>query len=246
VYASPQDGTASDDGSIAASSKTTEPAPLNKQHASAPSASSDQRYPSISEAMDTRPTSIQWPATPAPEVGDPMQTLSPQSNYSNSTGYGTEVAPLRWFGLLAGDAVQGSFEAPIVEPLNDATLARQEEIYASQDERHGPSQQHVRFAEGAALQNPSKLLQISALSPHSMNSSTDERQYWQSGEPIQLKDHEVCINFAASTICLLTRLQFDIFQRFVTGVSLWIDLYDPMKHFSTMVPHLALYNGASE
>lgn len=35
--------------------------------------------------------------------------------------------------------------------------------------------------------------------------SVDERQYWQSPEPLQLKDHE-----------------YDIFQRFVTGVSLWV------------------------
>jgi len=33
-----------------------------------------------------------------------------------------------------------------------------------------------------------------------------------------------------------------MFQRFVTGVSLWIDLFDPLRHISTFVPHLALHN----
>jgi len=28
----------------------------------------------------------------------------------------------------------------------------------------------------------------------------------------------------------------------VSGVSLWIDLLDPLKHFSTFIPHLAMRN----
>lgn len=76
-----------------------------------------------------------------------------------------------------------------------------------------------------ALQNPSKLLQISAISPAPLNGATDERQFWQAPEPLQLKGHE-----------------YDMFERFVNGVSSWIDLFDPMKHFSTLVPHLALQN----
>lgn len=90
------------------------------------------------------------------------------------------------------------------------------------------SQPPGAFAEAVALQNPSKLLQISAISPAPLNGSngpTDERQFWQAVEPLQLKGHE-----------------FDIFERFVDGVSSWIDLFDPMKHFSTFVPHLALRN----
>lgn len=152
---------------------------------------------------------------------------SPQSNYSNSTGYGTEVAPLRWFGLLAGDA--GSLDPTSLETLGDAALARRYELHPDgatvADPRRPIGPPHNGFAEGVALQNPSKLLQISALSPHPLNADGDERQFWQAAEPVQLKDHE-----------------FDIFQRFVTGVSLWIDLFDPRKYFSTFVPHLAMRN----
>lgn len=78
------------------------------------------------------------------------------------------------------------------------------------------------------MQSASKLLQISAISPVPLNGasgSIDERQFWQASEAMQLKDHE-----------------FDIFQRFVTGISLWIDLFDARKHFSTLIPHLALHN----
>ncbi|CAK4031200.1 Zn(II)2Cys6 transcription factor like [Lecanosticta acicola] len=193
-------------------------------------ASSPYRRPqtSFSSASEphTRKSSIsarQWPTTPTED----LQMTSPQSNYSNSTGYGTEVAPLRWFGLLAGDA--GSLDPTSLETLGDAALARRRcELHphgvAVSDSRRA-SQPLPGLAEGVALQNPSKLLQISAISPQPLNGDVDERQFWQAAEPVQLKDHE-----------------YDIFQRFVTGVSLWIDLFDPRKYFSAFVPHLAMRN----
>lgn len=159
-----------------------------------------------------------------------MQILSPQSTYS-STGYGTEVAPLRWFGLLATDATDVSLDLPSLESLSENALAQRYRVHSdgvSAHELHSPSQTPAALAQGLALQNPSQLLQVSAISPYqtgNQDGATGEKQFWQSPEPIQLKDHE-----------------HDMFQRFVTGVSLWIDLFDPLKHFSTFVPHLALHN----
>lgn len=156
----------------------------------------------------------QW--TPTATVDDTLQIPSPQSNYSNSTGYGTEVAPLRWFGLLAGDAANGSLDLPSLDNLSDAALAHLQTSKPST-----PS-----IGEGLTLQSASRLLQISAVSPANGGSEiVDERQYWQAREAVTLKDHE-----------------YDMFQRFVTGVSQWIDLFDPLKHFSTFVPHLAIHN----
>jgi hypothetical protein len=142
------------------------------------------------------------------------------------------VAPLRWFGLLAGDAAAaGSLHVPIpsLETLGDAALVHRQDTHPDRlgAKNHRPAI-HPGFPEGLASHNPSKLLQIAALSPTPPVGSSgvvDERQFWQSTEPIQLKDHEN-----------------DLFQRFVNGVSLWIDLFDPLKHFSTFVPHLALRN----
>jgi len=73
---------------------------------------SHQSHPSFSSSTAPTPQvpqTQQWPATPGPATSpeESFHVLSPQSSYSNSTGYGTEVAPLRWFGLLAGDAVDG-------------------------------------------------------------------------------------------------------------------------------------------
>lgn len=184
---------------------------------------------SFSSSTDNRqPTSNPWPTTPTAD--DSLHILSPQSTYS-SAGYGTEVAPLRWFGLLATDAADVSLDLPALENLSENALAQRYRVHpdgVSVHELHTPSQTPAALAQGVALQNPSKLLQISALSPlppNTQQGGVDERQYWQSSQPIQLKDHEN-----------------DMFQRFVTGISLWIDLFDPLKHFSTFVPHLALQN----
>lgn len=201
--------------------------------------SSDQSTPTLqqqhshhgsfsSSTGDRRPTSDPWPTTPTTD--DPLPILSPQSTYS-SVGYGTEVAPLRWFGLLATDAADVSLDLPALETLSENALAQRYNVHpdgVSVHDLHKPSQTPAAFAQGLALQNPSKLLQVSALSPlpsNNQDNSVDETQYWQSPEPIQLRDHE-----------------HDMFQRFVTGVSSWIDLFDPLKHFSTFVPHLALRN----
>ena len=184
---------------------------------------------SLSSAVDARRTSSnQWPTTPTGD--DALQITSPHSAYSSS-GYGTEVAPLRWLGLLAGDASEVSLDLPSLESLSENALAQRYRVHpdgVSIHELHNPSQSPAALAEGIASQNPSRLLQISALSPLSSSNQVggaDERQFWQAPEPIVLKDHE-----------------HDMFQRFVTGVGPWIDLFDPLKHYSTFVPHLALHN----
>ena len=185
-------------------------------------------HASFSSTSDSRP-SQQWP--PTPTAGDSLQMTSPQSNYSSSTGYGTEVAPLRWFGLLATDAQDVSLELPSPETLNDHPFAQRSRLHPDGVTGHeltNTIQTPAELAGRVALQTPSKLLQISAIAPtpgNGIDNSHDERQFWQTSEPLRLKDHE-----------------FDMFQRFVTGVSIWIDLFDPLKHFSTFVPHLALHN----
>jgi len=179
--------------------------------------------------IHTKTSQMQWPAISTAE--DAVYTKSPQSTYSSSTGYGTEVAPLRWFGLLAGDAANSSLDLPSLETLSDAALAQRHHLHpdgvtAAQLPLSGHI--HAGSMDAGSLQSPSKLLQISALSPvpfTGVGSSIDERTFWQAPEPVQLKGHE-----------------YEMFQRFVTGVSQWIDLFDPLKHFSSFVPHLAMQN----
>ncbi|KAK5739026.1 hypothetical protein LTR17_005544 [Elasticomyces elasticus] len=145
----------------------------------------------------------QWPATE-----NPVNITSPQSTYSASTAYGTEVAPLRWFGLLAGD----------VDATVDLELPIETAAWAQAPQSNGA------FGELVSLQNSSRLLRT----PTALDGEdgvVDEQRLWQASGPVHLQAQE-----------------HDMFQHFVKSLSLWIDLFDPLKHFSTFVPHLAVRN----
>lgn len=124
-----QNGQARHNSTASVATSASAPSPVNQRSHLSISANSDSRPPkraSFSNNTETRSSSKQWPATP---TDDGLQITSPQSNYSNSTGYGTEVAPLRWFGLLAGDAAHASLDLNSLETLSDAALARRYEIH---------------------------------------------------------------------------------------------------------------------
>ncbi|KAK5690823.1 hypothetical protein LTR97_011984 [Elasticomyces elasticus] len=166
----------------------------------------------------------QWPVTPHSE--HLVNVTSPQSTYSASTAYGTEVAPLRWFGLLAGD-IDSNVDLQV--PSSDDHMWR-----PSYQQQHDGG--HTRLVDSAAgtfgeligHQNSSKLLQMPAIlsaDPSGDGVGVDERLFWQASEPVRLEEDE-----------------YDMLQHFVISLSQWIDLFDPMKHFSTFVPHLAMRN----
>ncbi|RMY76530.1 hypothetical protein D0863_01857 [Hortaea werneckii] len=213
------------------------PAVQSQNTAPAPHRTSQHHHQSsFSTASEPRSNSQiqQWPSdsgVPMMSPEDPMHVASPRSSYSNSTGYGMEVAPLRWFGLLAGDAASSSFEVSPLDPLNDPTQAQRFHPQADglrPRELSTPRSIPTSLPDGVNLHDPHKLLQISAISPTPPNGApdnVDERHYWQASEPVQLNGEE-----------------HEVFHYFVTSLSLWIDLFDPMKHFSTFVPHLALRN----
>ena len=147
---------------------------------------------------------------------DSAQMMGPQSTHSTGI-YGTEAAPLRWFGLLATDAADISLDLP--------TLERQGEDASTQ--RHS-LQPHAVSTDGLPIVEPTNSHQDLELSPSSSSngsSEPSEKKLWQAQALIELTGHE-----------------HDYFKRFVEGVSLWLDLLDPLKHFSTLVPHLALRN----
>lgn len=131
IETSTQNGHPRHDSTTSFATSASSSSPVNQRSRPSISSVSDIAPPppkraSFSTGTETRPASTQWPATP---VDDGLQILSPQSNYSNSTGYGTEVAPLRWFGLLAGDAAHASLDPLSLETLSDAALSRRYEIH---------------------------------------------------------------------------------------------------------------------
>ncbi|KAK3634868.1 hypothetical protein LTR56_014993 [Elasticomyces elasticus] len=167
----------------------------------------------------------QWPATPHSD--HPVNITSPQSTYSASTAYGIEVAPLRWFGLLAGD-VETNVDLQVPSSDDHTWRPQYQQQHDGGHTRLVDSATAGTFGELIGHQNPSKLLQIPAnlsADPSGDNVGVDERLFWQASEPVRLEEHEN-----------------DMFQHFVTSLSFWIDLFDPMKHFSIFVPHLAMRN----
>lgn len=213
-----------DEGNISSNNARTNSSLEPRRQSSHHQPTRDGGFSSASQAVPQ--TTQKLPTSPIAD--DALQTTSPRSSYSASTGYGTEVAPLRWFGLLAGDAKDVNLDLPSLEALGESALAQRYRLHSDGVSVQELNQLPPSTAEGINFQNPSKLLQLSAISPgprSQLNDNAEERQFWQAQEPVQLKDHE-----------------YDIFHRFVTGISLWIDLFDPFKHFSTFVPHLALCN----
>lgn len=167
-----------------------------------------------------------WPDEP---IDDTTQITSPRSSLGSA--YGTEVAPLRWFGLLAGDMPYDHNKSPL-EALGDAALSQRYIQHAQgagvgRFNGHRQSSATPSDASSPSLPYTNLRPQASAISPPTSNHSSvaDEHRQWRSLEPIALQGHEHAI-----------------FERFVNRIALWIDLFDPLKHFSTFVPHLALHN----
>lgn len=131
IEASTQNGHPRHDSTTSIATSASASSPAHQRSRPSISSVSDIAPPppkraSFSTGTETRPASMQWPVTP---VDDGLQILSPQSSYSNSTGYGTEVAPLRWFGLLAGDAAHASLDPSSLETLSDAALSQRYDIH---------------------------------------------------------------------------------------------------------------------
>ncbi|KAK3076012.1 hypothetical protein LTR53_000189 [Teratosphaeriaceae sp. CCFEE 6253] len=167
---------------------------------------------SLSADLESRPPTQPWPEAPLGE--GPSQNISPLSSYSASTAYGTEVAPLRWFGLLAGDSASVGLDVPEhpVEPvLNGRHRPR---FDGGADLALSAAQRPGGFGELIGLQTPSRSLQTSSLTPGTPSGGSgdpDEPQVWQSAGPILLKDHER-----------------DVFKHFVTGALSSTPLHQPV------------------
>jgi hypothetical protein len=147
-----------------------------------------------------------------------FQITSPRSTISSSTGWGLDVAPRRWFDLLAGDANanDGDFSVDL--------LSWRRTVGAPQNARPDANSTTSGFSDKASHcgGSPSFLIPPTPTSS-SFGFYTTGKEPWQVSIPLQ--DHEI-----------------SIFRHFVERLGLWLDLFDPMKHFSTFVPQLAVGN----
>ncbi|KIW09114.1 uncharacterized protein PV09_00058 [Verruconis gallopava] len=147
------------------------------------------------------------------EQANPLEVFNITSPQSTLSSTGFGLdAPLRWFDLLAGDANANDKEFSM--DLFSWGDAATGEASIAHNIAHTPagSQPSPAFAEVPLL--PPTPLDV----PNSL-----AREPWQVAYHLQARE-------------------LPIFRRFVDRIALWMDLLDPMKHFSTFVPHLALDN----
>ncbi|KAL2857995.1 fungal-specific transcription factor domain-containing protein [Aspergillus pseudoustus] len=125
------------------------------------------------------------------------------------------TATVRWFDLLANDAIRESPQIAGAGYGEISSLERLDDIDASQIT---PLQRATRIVDR----------NLGDVDTHPIDSpvgSSYEEALWQAQEPIQLLPRE-----------------YSLFENFVQRVSPWIDLFDPTNKFSTFVPHLAMRN----
>ncbi|RDW81187.1 Zn(II)2Cys6 transcription factor [Aspergillus mulundensis] len=169
------------------------------------------------------PTSSQYPSDIPHSVSSSIESPGPTIN----------AAAVRWFDLLANDAVR---ETPQISSIIGYGQDVLEETDVSQIT---PLQRATRIVDRTHVdddtvqpglsseQSTGNAIQLEQ-NVHAINSPTSaslEERLWQAQETIQLLPHE-----------------YTLFENFVQRVSPWIDIFDPTSKFSTFVPHLAMRN----
>jgi hypothetical protein len=143
-----------------------------------------------------------------------------------ASGPNRDAAVVRWFGLLAGDT---DFQKRNTGP--DTGLGHRETTNDEHSQsfvtRNSPGRQaweDRRTSPPIAGVGSSVPGQGSGRPPTDRMSPSDTH-LWQSKETLPMQARDV-----------------EVFDNFVTRISHWLDLFDPMQNFSTCVPHLAMHN----
>ncbi|CEL05239.1 hypothetical protein ASPCAL06358 [Aspergillus calidoustus] len=154
-------------------------------------------------------------------IGNALAThYSPDIPHSVTSSIGSprltvNTATVRWFDLLANDAIRESPQVPGADYPDISSLERLEGTDVSQIT---PLQRATRIVDH-------NLRDVDTHPVDSPVGSSSEETLWQAQEPIQLLPRE-----------------YSLFENFVQRISPWIDLFDPTNKFSTFVPHLAMRN----
>ncbi|KAL2822021.1 fungal-specific transcription factor domain-containing protein [Aspergillus granulosus] len=125
------------------------------------------------------------------------------------------TATVRWFDLLANDAIR---ESPQISGAGYGDISSLERLDDRDISQITPLQRATRIVDH-------NLRDVDTHPIDSPVGSSSEEALWQAQESIQLLPRE-----------------YSLFENFVQRVSPWIDLFDPTTKFSTLVPHLAMRN----
>lgn len=190
-----------------------------------------ERSPSTTTSTGRRPTTAQPAASPGGHLAQTIQRLDDGHQvhyvYSPDTVASelltADLASTRWFDLLATDAAQADAgftlapSRPQTRPPSPSVEPRTAAAYhASQP---GPTSADSSVHNTGSGPS-SSVAQIVA--PDHPDTSLERRE-WQFEEDICLRDEEVTL-----------------FRTFTERAALWLDLFDPCRHFSTYATRLAV------
>ncbi|KAF2722742.1 hypothetical protein K431DRAFT_265765 [Polychaeton citri CBS 116435] len=163
--------------------------------------------------------SLLVPDSGATPTSEPMPRRVRHAD-GNFESFDPDVAARDWFGLFAKDASAGTSDTSAgLEALSEAALTH-----------HGLGVvTSVPDADGArnSLPTPTSI-RDSVTAPYPAGSHQEaegESSLWQSSTPIALHQNDK-----------------ELFHLYVTKIGSWIDLFDPLRHFTTMIPKMALTN----
>lgn len=174
------------------------------------------------------PSAAPTPGSPAyPPHSEPPHgsVLSPGTEVSATS---TRVAPLSWFELLARDAANADTGFLLSPPQR---LPRTPEGGQTTSPQHSENLRPRSWRERESFQ-AAAFPRVSGIEARHISTAVeaetslpDDPSSWTTRSPIPLSDPER-----------------HIFNHFIAHSSQWLDFYDPIKQFSTTVPHLALHN----
>lgn len=136
----------------------------------------------------------------------------------------TDLASTRWLDLLAADAAQADkafslpptrYPSPVLGDISFEHNTSQPDL---QSVNAAVSQAQVQTGLGG-----NDYSRFNQTIPDTNDAPAYERQAWQLDHNIRLQDHEV-----------------DLFRTFAERAALWLDVFDPFKHFSTHATRLAV------
>ncbi|KAJ5749375.1 uncharacterized protein N7511_011071 [Penicillium nucicola] len=138
----------------------------------------------------------------------------------------TRPAPLSWFELLARDAANADTgfllsplqRSPDVRSVEENTDPRNSANLQPRSLRERESFQAAAFSRLPGIEQ-----HISPQTAEEESSLPNDSSSWTTDFPVPLSE-----------------LERHIFTHFVRFSSQWLDFYDPLRHFSTTVPHFAL------
>lgn len=189
-----------------------------------------QPSPSSTTSPGRRPTTAQTGVSPGGHLAQAIQRLDDGHHvhyvYSPDTVASelltADLASTRWFDLLATDAAQADAgftlapSRPQTRPPSPSIEQRNAAAYHAQQSGLSST---VSPGQTAHTRNGSI---AQAIAPDYPDNSLERRE-WQLEEDICLRDEEVTL-----------------FRTFTERAALWLDLFDPCRHFSTYATRLAV------